>query len=45
MRPLADAVLKNQEDKDKKVNFVPKRYEKVMNHWMEITYDWCISIQ
>ena len=45
MRPLADAVLKNQNNKDKKVNFVPKRYEKVMNHWMEITYDWCISRQ
>ena len=45
MRPLADAVLENQKDKDNKVNFVPKRYEKVMNHWMEITYDWCISRQ
>ena len=45
MRPLADAVLKNQKDKDKKVNFVPKRFEKIMNHWMEITYDWCISRQ
>ena len=45
MRPLADAVLKNQKDKDKKVNFVPERYEKIMNHWMEITYDWCISRQ
>lgn len=45
MRPLADHVLKNQKDKDKKVNFVPERYEKTMNHWMEITYDWCISRQ
>ena len=45
MRPLADAVLENQKNKDNKVNFVPKRYEKVMNHWMEITYDWCISRQ
>ena len=45
MRPLADRVLKNQKDKNKKVNFVPKRYEKTMNHWMEITYDWCISRQ
>ncbi|MBQ8681454.1 MAG: valine--tRNA ligase [Bacilli bacterium] len=45
MRPLADRVLENQKDKDKKVNFVPKRYEKTMNHWMEITYDWCISRQ
>ena len=45
MRPLADHVLENQKDKDAKVNFVPERYEKTMNHWMEITYDWCISRQ
>ena len=45
MRPLADKVLENQKNKDKKVNFVPKQYEKTMNHWMEITYDWCISRQ
>ena len=45
MRPLADAVLANQKNKDTKVNFVPERYEKIMNHWMEITYDWCISRQ
>ena len=45
MRPLADKVLENQKDKDKKVNFVPEYYEKTMNHWMEITYDWCISRQ
>ncbi len=45
MRPLADAVLENQKDKEHKVNFIPERYEKVMNHWMEITYDWCISRQ
>ena len=45
MRPLADRVLENQKNKVTKVNFVPKRYEKTMNHWMEITYDWCISRQ
>ena len=45
MRPLADAVLENQKNKDTKVNFVPERFEKIMNHWMEITYDWCISRQ
>ena len=45
MRPLADRVLEVQKDKDLKVNFVPERYEKIMNHWMEITYDWCISRQ
>ena len=45
MRPLADRVLENQKDKDTKVNFVPERFEKIMKHWMEITYDWCISRQ
>ncbi len=45
MRPLADHVLENQKNKDTKVNFIPARYEKTMNHWMEITYDWCISRQ
>lgn len=45
MRPLADRVLLNQKNKDTKVNFVPERFEKIMNHWMEITYDWCISRQ
>jgi len=45
MRPLADRVLETQNKKDEKVNFFPKRYEKTMKHWMEITYDWCISRQ
>lgn len=45
MRPLADKVLEVQNKKDEKVNFVPERYEKTMKHWMEITYDWCISRQ
>ena len=45
MRELADRVLENQKNVDTKVNFVPERYEKIMNYWMEITYDWCISRQ
>ena len=45
MRPLADKVLKNQHDTKTKVHFVPTSFEKTMNHWMEITYDWCISRQ
>ena len=45
MRGLADKVLETQKDKEKKVNFIPSYYEKTMNHWMEITYDWCISRQ
>ena len=45
MRGLADQVLANQKNSKTKVHFVPTRYEKTMNHWMEITYDWCISRQ
>ena len=45
MEPLARKVLEYQADKDKKINFVPKRFEKVLKHWMEISYDWCISRQ
>ena len=44
MRPLADRVLEVQKTNNK-VNFVPKRFEKILLHWMEITYDWCISRQ
>ena len=45
MDVLAARVLENQEDKENKINFVPKRFEKVLNHWMEIARDWCISRQ
>ena len=45
MRGLANQVLANQKNSKTKVHFVPTRYEKTMNHWMEITYDWCISRQ
>ena len=44
MRPLADKVLEYQKTNDK-VNFVPARFEKIVTHWMTITYDWCISRQ
>lgn len=45
MGTLAQKVLDTQKDKDNKVNFVPPRFEKILNHWMEIQYDWCISRQ
>ena len=45
MDELSNRVLEFQKDKDKKVNFVPSRYEKTLNHWMEIQHDWCISRQ
>jgi valyl-tRNA synthetase len=45
MDVLAKQVLENQKDKETKVNFIPKRFEKVLNHWMEDCHDWCISRQ
>lgn len=45
MDSLAKKVLENQKDKDTKVNFVPDRFEKILNHWMEDCHDWCISRQ
>ena len=45
MGELAARVLDFQNDKEKKINFVPRRFEKVLKHWMEISYDWCISRQ
>ena len=44
MKPLAQQLLDNQET-DGKVNFVPERFEKVINQWMENIEDWCISRQ
>ncbi len=45
MAPLAKKVLENQKDKEKKVNFVPKNQEKILENWMNDCYDWCISRQ
>ena len=45
MDVLAQNALKNQKDKDRKVNFYPERFEKTLNHWLEISHDWCISRQ
>lgn len=44
MEPLAKEALKNQETAGK-VNFVPERFEKTFNNWMENIEDWCISRQ
>ncbi|RLL47957.1 valine--tRNA ligase [Oceanobacillus piezotolerans] len=44
MQPLADAALELQNG-DKKVNFVPERFENTYNNWMENIRDWCISRQ
>ncbi|MCI1974242.1 MAG: valine--tRNA ligase, partial [Lactobacillus sp.] len=44
MKPLAEKVLANQKT-DGKVNFVPPRFEKTLDHWMENVHDWVISRQ
>lgn len=44
MKPLADKVLERQKTSGK-VNFVPKRFEKVLLRWMSNIEDWCISRQ
>ena len=45
MKPLAEAVLKDQENDDTKINFYPKRFEKTFTGWLENIEDWCISRQ
>ena len=45
MDVLAKNARENQNNKETKVNFYPKRYEKTLNHWLEISHDWCISRQ
>ncbi|MCR5490825.1 MAG: valine--tRNA ligase, partial [Bacilli bacterium] len=44
MKPLADRVLAQQKGDDK-VQFLPKRFEKVLARWMANCDDWCISRQ
>ena len=44
MKPLAEKVLENQKTAGK-VNFVPKRFEQTLDHWMEDVHDWVISRQ
>ncbi|MBI4087237.1 MAG: class I tRNA ligase family protein [Candidatus Liptonbacteria bacterium] len=43
MRPLADLALKAVADK--KIKFIPERFEKIFTYWMENTLDWNISRQ
>ena len=45
MEGLAKMVLDYQDDKDKKVNFIPAKYENTLRSWMTDTHDWCISRQ
>ena len=45
MAPLADAVIKMQQNKNEKVNFYPARFENIFLQWLENIQDWCISRQ
>ena len=45
MDGLAEKLLNIQKDKDGKVNFVPERFENLLNSWMTECHDWCISRQ
>lgn len=45
MKPLAEAVLKNQEIEEQKIHFTPKRFEHTFQTWLENIEDWCISRQ
>ena len=43
MKPLAEPAIKAV--KNKKTEFIPKRFEKIYFNWMEDIKDWCISRQ
>ena len=45
MEGMSKALLNAQKKKEKNITFYPKRFEKVLNHWMEDCHDWCISRQ
>ncbi len=45
MKPLADAVLQQQEKADQKIHFYPERFEKTFTQWLSNIEDWCISRQ
>ena len=45
MDKLSKRVLEVQKDKSKKINFVPKSYEKILTNWLTDCHDWCISRQ
>ncbi len=45
MKGLCNNLIEIQKDKNTKVNFFPKRYEKILIQKAEECYDWCISRQ
>lgn len=44
MKPLAEAVLKNQET-DNRMNFYPDHFKDVLTRWLSNVDDWCVSRQ
>jgi len=45
MEGLSKKLLDTQKSNDEKVNFVPERFENLLNSWMSDCHDWCISRQ
>ena len=45
MKQMCEDLIEMQKDKNKKVNFIPKRYEKIIIKKAEECHDWCISRQ
>ena len=45
MDHLANQLLEIQKDPNKKVNFVPGKFENTLISWMSDCHDWCISRQ
>jgi len=45
MKPLAEEVLKYQNDPEQKINFYPARFEKIFTQWLDNIEDWCVSRQ
>ena len=45
MEPLANEVLEMQKDPERKVNFIPARFETTFINWLTGIQDWCISRQ
>ena len=45
MESLSKKLMDFQADKDKKVSFVPKKFENTLFAWMRDCHDWCISRQ
>lgn len=45
MDQLAKNALLNQQDETNRINFIPKRFEKIFTNWLNNIQDWCISRQ